>query len=650
MSSESTDMRPQVAVVVAGHVDHGKSTLVGRLLVETGNIPQHKLEEIQQICNRQGRPLEYAYLLDALKDEQAQGITIERTRCFLRAPERDYLILDAPGHVEFIRNMVTGASRADAALLVIDALEGVQENSLRHGFLLSMLGISQIAVCVNKMDAVGYDPKVFEAVRDRYSAFLRSIGVVPAGFVPVSAREGGNVLKPCPHMPWHAGSTVFDMMRGFCLPPERSNRPFRMPVQDIYRHDVAGVEHRMVVGRIESGSIRPGEKVVFLPSGKEATVRTVERFQHPPLSSAYAGDSIGVTLEEQLYIVRGEIMARPGAMAPQVGSRLRADVLWLGRSPLKLGQTCLLKLGNMETPARVDSILRSLDPATLETSEGGDSVERHQVAECIVRLRRPMALDLHDIVPETGRFVLVDNYVIAGGGIVREVLPADRTTDFDGRAAMQKEKRCGGRIMLEERATSVIVVVSGIPRSGTSMMMQMMKAGGMSILTDSIRDADEDNPLGYHEMERVKHLGAGNDAWIGAAEGKAIKVVSPLLKHLSASHAFKVVFMERPLVEILASQAVMLKRRGLLKDAIPSDENMRVHLEAHLRMIKAWLSGAKHITVRYQNYHDMLTDTSTQAQAIASFLDLPLDVEAMVLAVRPELYRQRGAAVKSSTE
>jgi hypothetical protein len=261
-----------------------------------------------------------------------------------------------------------------------------------------------------------------------------------------------------------------------------------------------------------------------------------------------------------------------------------------------------------------------------------------------------MALDLHDIVPETGRFVLVDNYVIAGGGIVREVLPADRTTDFDGRAAMQKEKRCGGRIMLEERATSVIVVVSGIPRSGTSMMMQMMKAGGMSILTDSIRDADEDNPLGYHEMERVKHLGAGNDAWIGAAEGKAIKVVSPLLKHLSASHAFKVVFMERPLVEILASQAVMLKRRGLLKDAIPSDENMRVHLEAHLRMIKAWLSGAKHITVRYQNYHDMLTDTSTQAQAIASFLDLPLDVEAMVLAVRPELYRQRGAAVKSSTE
>ena len=423
MSAETTGVRPQLAVVVAGHVDHGKSTLVGRLLVETGNVPASKLEELQQICNRQGRPLEYADLLDALKDEQAQGITIERTRCFLRAPERDYLILDAPGHVEFIRNMVTGASRADAALLVIDAVEGVQENSRRHGFLLSMIGVSQIAVCVNKMDAVGYDPKVFETIRDRYSTFLRSIGVSPAGFIPVSAREGGNVVKPCRHMPWHGGPTVMEMMHGFHLPAERSLQPFRMPVQDVYRHAVDGIDHRMVVGRIESGNVRPGDRVVFLPSGKTATVRSLERFQQPPLRVANAGDSIGVTLDEQLYVVRGEIMSHPGKAAPQVGSRLQADVLWLGRSPLKLGQTCLLKLGNTEIPARIESILRSLDPATLETSEGGTAVERHQVAKCVIRLRRPIAFDVYDVVPETGRFVLVDNYVIAGGGIIRAILP-----------------------------------------------------------------------------------------------------------------------------------------------------------------------------------------------------------------------------------
>jgi bifunctional enzyme CysN/CysC len=428
-------VRPQVAVVVAGHVDHGKSTLVGRLLVETGNVPESKLEEIQQICNRQGRPLEYAYLLDALKDEQAQGITIERTRCFLRTPERNYLILDAPGHVEFIRNMVTGASRADAALLVIDAVEGVRENSRRHGFLLSMLGVSQIAVCVNKMDAVGYDPKVFEAIRDQYSAFLRTIGISPAGFIPVSAREGGNIAKPCLHMPWHGGPTVMEMMHDFCLPPERSSRPFRMPVQDVYRHHEAGVEHRMVVGRIESGTVRPGERVVFHPSGKEATIRSVERFQHPPLVAAQAGESIGVTLDEQLYIVRGEILSRTGERLPQVGARLRADVLWLGRVPLKLGQPCLLKLGNAEVPAQIESIMRCLNSATLEFREGGESIERHQVAECIVRLRRPIACDPYEVVPETGRFVLVENHVIAGGGIIREILLEEVMPDVGLHAA-----------------------------------------------------------------------------------------------------------------------------------------------------------------------------------------------------------------------
>lgn len=192
-----------------------------------------------------------------------------------------------------------------------------------------------------------------------------------------------------------------------------------------------------------------------------------------------------------------------------------------------------------------------------------------------------------------------------------------------------------------------IIVVSGLPRSGTSMMMQMLKAGGVSILTDGIRAPDEDNPFGYHEMDCVKHLGA-DDAWIGQAEGKAIKVVSPLLTHLPVTHVFKVIFMERPLVEILASQTVMLKRRGLMKDSGPPEAEMQGHLEAHLRKIKVWLAGAEHITVRYQSYHDMLASTANQAREIAGFLSLPLDIEAMVNAVHPELYRQRRVSMEAS--
>lgn len=428
----------RMALVVAGHVDHGKSTLVGRLLMDTGNVPEGKLEAIRLTCDRQGRPFESAFLLDALKDEQAQGITIERTRCFLRTRRRDYLILDAPGHVEFIRNMVTGAAQADAALLVIDALEGVRENSFRHGFLLSMIGVSQIAVCVNKMDAVGYGKNAFEAIRERYSAFLLSAGIVPAGFIPVSAREGGNVVSRCSRMTWYGGATVLDQMHRFCLPPERSRRVFRMPVQDVYRIGNGASGRRLVVGRIESGTVRPGDRIVLAPSGKTATIRSLQRFQSPPLPAAVAGECVGVDLEEHVYVRRGEVMAHE-ACPPVVADRLRADVLWLGCVPLGIGQSLLLKIGNMETTAVVEAILRRMDPATLETSAGGGEIERHQVAECLIRLRRLIACDPHDLIPETGRFVLVSRYGITGGGIVRELFPPAEVRAAIGTGS------CGGR-------------------------------------------------------------------------------------------------------------------------------------------------------------------------------------------------------------
>ncbi len=434
----AADPRPQLSLVVAGHVDHGKSTLVGRLLMDTGNVPEGKLEAVRRVCARQGRPFECAYLLDALKDEQAQGITIERARCFLRNRHRDYLILDAPGHVEFIRNMVTGAAQADAALLVIDAVEGARENSFRHGFLLSMIGVSQLAVCVNKMDAVGYDRSVFETIKEQYTAFLNSAGILPDGFIPVSAREGGNVVHRCPKMEWHDGPTVLDQMHRFRLPPGRSRRLFRMPVQDVYRLDDGAAGRRIVVGRIESGTVRPGDRIVFVPSGKTATIRSLERFQSPPLPQASAGECVGVNLGEQIYVTRGEVMAHE-TVPPLMADRLRADVLWLGRVPLGIGQSLLLKIGNMETTAVVEAILRRMDPATLETSAGGGEIERHQVAECIIRLRRPIACDPHDLIPETGRFVLVSRYAITGGGIVRELFPHVEVRPGIGMGS------CGGR-------------------------------------------------------------------------------------------------------------------------------------------------------------------------------------------------------------
>ncbi|RMG21188.1 MAG: GTP-binding protein, partial [Methanobacteriota archaeon] len=260
--------REQMNIVIAGHVDHGKSTIIGRLLADTNSLPEGKLEQVQEMCRRTSRPFEYAFLLDALKDEQSQGITIDSARIFFKTKKRHYLIIDAPGHIEFLKNMVTGASHAEAALLVIDANEGVQENSRRHGYMISMLGIKQIVVLVNKMDLVKYDQKRFEDIKKEYTAFLKEIKVDPKTFIPVSGREGDNIASNSPKMPWYTGDTVLSILDSFEKEKQPIDRPFRMPVQDVYKFTKGGDDRRIVAGTVESGRLRVGDEVVFYPSGK----------------------------------------------------------------------------------------------------------------------------------------------------------------------------------------------------------------------------------------------------------------------------------------------------------------------------------------------------------------------------------------------
>jgi len=418
----SDDSRHRLTVVIAGHVDHGKSTVIGRLLAETGSLPEGKLEQIRALCQRAGRPFEYAYLLDALKDERAQGITIDTARVFLNTPAREYLVLDAPGHVEFVRNLVTGAARAEAGLLVIDAHEGVRENSRRHGYLLGMLGVSQLAVIVNKMDLVGYDEQVFRRVAAEYTAFLAEIGLTPASVIPVSAREGANLATRSERMTWYDGPTVMEALEGFHGAVAPSSAPFRMPVQDVYKFSGNGDDRRIVAGTVESGSVTVGDEVVFYPSGKRARVRTVETFAAEPPRQAEAGQATGFTLDEQIYVTRGELVARAGQPQPEVTSRLRVGLFWLGRRPLVPGREYLLKLGTARVPVQVETIHRSLDAASLEVRSPADAVERLEVAECTLALGRAIAVDPVTRIPATARFVIVDRYDIAGGGLVREAL------------------------------------------------------------------------------------------------------------------------------------------------------------------------------------------------------------------------------------
>lgn len=418
----SDDSRPRLTVVIAGHVDHGKSTVIGRLLADTGSLPEGKLDQVRALCVRTGRPFEYAYLLDALKDERAQGITIDTARVFLNTPAREYLVLDAPGHVEFVRNLVTGAARAEAALLVIDAHEGVQENSRRHGYLLGLLGVAQLTVVVNKMDLAGYDEQTFRRVATEYTAFLAGIGLTPVRVIPASAREGDNLTTRSDRMPWYHGPTVLEALEGFQGARLLWDGPFRMPVQDVYKFTGDGDDRRIVAGTIESGRVSVGDDVVFYPSGKRARIRSLEAFASAPSREAGAGQAIGFTLEQQIYVSRGELAAKAGEPRPEVASRIRVGLFWLGRRPLVPGREYLLKLGTAKVPVTVEAIHRALDASSLAVRASADAVERLEVAECTLVLGRPIAVDPVTRVPGTARFVIVDQYDIAGGGLIREVL------------------------------------------------------------------------------------------------------------------------------------------------------------------------------------------------------------------------------------
>ena len=418
--SAKTTGREQMNIVVVGHVDHGKSTVIGRLLADTGSLPQGKLEMVKQQCRQNARPFEYAFLLDALKDEQAQGITIDSARCFFKSVNREYIIIDAPGHIEFLKNMISGAARAEAGLLVIDAHEGVQENSRRHGYLVSMLGVRQLAVCVNKMDLINFDQEKFESIQEEYTQFLNRIGITPKAFIPISARNGDNITKPSENTPWYEGPGVLDILDDFKKEPLPVDKPLRFPVQDVYKFTAENDNRRIVAGRVLTGSLGVGDEIVFLPSGKKSHVASIEAFNSPVRSAASAGESVGITLSTQIYIKPGELICKTDQVSAKVTSKLRVNMFWLSPKPMVMGKLYKMKLTGTRTPVWLTDIATVLDASDLSTTANRIQIEKHDMAECTLETYQPVACDLAEELPQTGRFVIIDNYEIAGGGVILE--------------------------------------------------------------------------------------------------------------------------------------------------------------------------------------------------------------------------------------
>src|SRR5262245_23885895 len=497
--------RPQVRIVIVGHVDHGKSTLVGRLLHETGSLPEGKLEMLKAVSARRGMPFEWSFLLDALQTERDQGITIDTTQIRFRTNSRDIVLIDAPGHTEFLRNMITGASQADGAVLIIDALEGVRDQTRRHGYLLHLLGVGQVAVVVNKMDRVDFSPSRFKEISEEISAHLTGLGVTPSAVIPISARDGDGVAKRTPRIGWYDGPTVVEALDA--LEPARPLEalPLRLPVQAIYKFD----DRRIVAGRIESGHLADGDEIVIMPAGKIGKIKSVESWPVTPVSGKHgAGRSVGITLDRELFIERGDIIAHVGK-SPRDTRRLRARIFWLHDKPLTKGDQILVRLGTREARAVVVAIEKAVDPGELSNEET-KAIARNHVGEIDISLAQPIAADPYQENPRTGRLVIEGNGRIAGGGLVLSVDAGQRAVPIDivpVESALRPEERSA-----RYHHNGAVIWLTGLPGSGKSTLARALERrlfsrGGSPILLDgdTLR-AGLNGDLGFSAQDRTENI------------------------------------------------------------------------------------------------------------------------------------------------
>jgi bifunctional enzyme CysN/CysC len=497
--------RPQVRIVIVGHVDHGKSTLVGRLLHETGSLPEGKLEMLQAVSARRGMPFEWSFLLDALQTERDQGITIDTTQIRFRTGSRDIVLIDAPGHAEFLRNMITGASQADGAVLIIDALEGVRDQTRRHGYLLHLLGIKQVAVVVNKMDRVEFSQARFDEISKEIFAHLTGLGVTPSAIIPISARDGDGVALHTPRIAWYDGPTVVEALDA--LEPARPLEALalRLPVQAIYKFD----DRRIVAGRIESGHLAAGDEIVIMPAGKIAKIRTAESWPVTPLVGKQgAGRSVGITLDRELFIERGDIIAHTGKI-PRDTRRLRARIFWLHEKPLAKGDQILVRLGTREARAHVVAIEKAIDPGALSNAEIS-AIARNHVGEIDISLAQPIAADAYADNPRTGRLVIEVNGRIAGGGLVLSVDAGQRAVPVDivpVESALRSDERSA-----RYRHNGAVVWLTGLPGAGKSTLARALERrlfsrGGSPILLDgdTLR-AGLNGDLGFTAEDRAENI------------------------------------------------------------------------------------------------------------------------------------------------
>ena len=491
-------------IVIVGHVDHGKSTLIGRLLHDTDSLQDGKVAQIIESSKKRGLKIEWSFLLDSLQIERDQGVTVDSTRIPFRLGQREFVIVDAPGHRQFLRNMITGAADAEAAVLVVDAQEGAREQTRRHAMLLHLIGIRHVIVLLNKVDLLDFDQAKVEAVEKSVTELLNKLGLEAALFVPASARDGDNIASRSERSPWYKGPTLTEALASVPSPASRSELALRLPVQDVYRFD----NTRYVAGRVERGRVRVGDTVIIGTQKTPARIASIESWHTAPHVSASAGQSIAVTLEPDVIPDRGDLLHHADA-APMEASRVRVRLFWLRQEPLRVGEHFRLRLATAEHAVTVTAIDKVVDLDDL-TEHPGTEVPPEGFAEIVLSAAENIQFDPFTPGTTDGRGVLVDRQqrIVGGAPIIGPASIADGEKIIHPSAStvtVQDRERAKGH-------KGSVFWLTGLSGSGKSTLARAAEtrlfADGVDVTVldgDTLR-AGLCKDLGFSEADRTENV------------------------------------------------------------------------------------------------------------------------------------------------
>lgn len=398
-----------------GHIDHGKSTLIGRLLLNTNSLPDGRLDEIKKISRENNKATELSFLVDQLKEERLQNRTIETTQINFKTERRNYVLIDVPGHAEFIKNMLTGASMADAAVLIIDAHQGIKEQTRRHAYLIKLLGIQKVMVVLNKMDLTHYKKERFETLKAELLEFFKKLGLTFSFIIPVSAKEDQNITCRSKRMRWYKGPAFLQALDRIKTVRETRKKPLRFCIQDVFRVN----KENLAMGKVLSGNIRTGQDVTVMPSGKRTRVSFIKVFNRSK-KSAQAGENIGIKLHDPSAIARGQIITGANNQLLPVYN-FKASVFWICRKTLRLNKPFFLRFAAQEVKCTAERIEKRINSVTLKALKGSTGkLMKNEAAIVVFRTRGPLVIENFSFIEELGRFVIEHKNSLCGVGIVND--------------------------------------------------------------------------------------------------------------------------------------------------------------------------------------------------------------------------------------